>query len=200
MVTRALYIVGGAGVGKSTFTGELLALLGADLGPLELIRNLPMANGTGNPVSGHRVTPGDGLYLGKMRDQFPGSDGLSRTCGTTAAVWVTEGNLPAYIIGEGATLTTARFLTALGANTELLIVHLVAPMETVLERCAQRGSNQNLGFVKASGTRAANAALAVTKAGLAGTVRVDTTDPVAWEIGLDMASFHVRLAFPEHLG
>lgn len=196
MVTRALYIVGGAGVGKSTFTGQLLAGLGAELGPLELVRNLPMKGGAANPLSGHRVTPGDGLYLGKMREQFPGSDGLSRTCGTTAAVWVTEGNLPAYIIGEGATLTTARFLTALAANTDLLIVHLYARLETVLDRCLERGSNQNLGFIKASGTRAAKAAAKVD----APTVLVDTEDPLSWQLGLFEASLHVRLAFPEQPG
>ena len=74
-MTRTVYILGGAGTGKSTFTAELLEPW--DLGPLEIFHEEPLVRGKGRPamikVRGHLVETPEGvggLYLGQMRPEI----------------------------------------------------------------------------------------------------------------------------------
>ena len=74
-MTQAVYIIGGAGTGKSTVTQALLDLLDRPLGPLEDLYSKANSRGTVITLRGHQMGE-DGLYLGCMRDSFPGTDGL----------------------------------------------------------------------------------------------------------------------------
>jgi hypothetical protein len=189
-VTRSVYVVGGAGTGKSTFMAQMLE--GSQLGPLEtLCEGTPTVRGNLIKLRGHRLT-GDieGVYLGVMRDSFPGTDGLDRVSGMLGEQWLREAQ-PEAVVGEGSTLCTERFLSALAASSDLLLVHLTARMEEKLRRFAQRGSDQNPGFVLASSTRAHNSAAKLL--GLATIIQVDSEDDAAWDLALDLARAHVAV-------
>ena len=156
-MTRSVYVIGGAGTGKSTFTQALLDRAGADLGPLLDLHQTPNSRGTLVTLRGHAV--GDrGLYLGLMRDEFPGTDGLDRVSGLPGEEWLaTEAREEVgWILGEGATLSTRRFLYALAEHTDLLLIHLWVEDFVRELWIAQRGSEQDEKFVTATATRAAN--------------------------------------------
>jgi hypothetical protein len=183
-MTRSVYIIGGAGTGKSTFTGQLLA--DREFGPVEIIADFPMGETRRpNPMHGQRLD-GDGLYLGINRKHFPGSDGLSRTCGTTGTLWLEAGDLPRYIVSEGNTLATRRFMAALYERTELLLIHLTADPEVVQARLAQRRSNQAPSWVRGTATGAARLAEEMADLG-ARVIRLNSADEWEWELGLDLA-------------
>jgi hypothetical protein len=152
-MTRSVYVIGGAGTGKSTFTAQLLE--GFEFGPLEDIFS---ARNSKNLVTlrGHRL-PGDGLYLGCMREgNHPGTDGLDRACHQTGVGWLMVGDLPTWIIGEGATLAIESFITTLAETTELLLVRLHCSDEIQQARFQKRGTSQSPTFVKSKTTAAAN--------------------------------------------
>lgn len=149
---RSLYILGGAGVGKSTFMAGVLSYL-PPMGPLV---DLHAARNRKNLVTlrGHRLADG-GVYLGKMRELHPGTDGLDRVSGPVAAEWLWLTNAP-YVIGEGATLATQDFMTELGVASSLLVVHLTADPDTHKARLEARGTNQSPTFIKSTVSRSAN--------------------------------------------
>ena len=184
-MTRSVYIIGGAGTGKSTFTAELLK--GHAWGPLEDLYALRNRKALVT-LRGHRLSV-DGLYLGVHRDSFPGSDGLDRASSPTAVAWLAAGNLPSWIIGEGATLATRPFLTALAGCTDLLILHLTVDPFIADLRFAARGSNQNPGFVENTVTRSAN--LANHLRDVAEVVTVDTGDEEQWAAALSAVRRHL---------
>lgn len=187
---RSVYVIGGAGTGKSTFTQAVLTELGAGLLPLEDLLTLPNKK---NDVTlrAHRLTDG-GMYLGVMRDSFPGTDGLDRASSPVGEAWLRAGEgLPRYLLGEGATLATTRFLTALQECSNLLLVHLECDPVEVERRFGERGSNQNPNFVKTTVTRSRNRAAEI--ASLGGRVlRVNSEDGWSWEVALDLAVDHLR--------
>lgn len=162
-MTRSVYVVGGAGSGKSTFTGQLIDRLELRYGPLVdlysqrnakalvTLRGHELLNPAGSRV---------GMYLGVKRDSFPGTDGLDRASSPTGAAWLAARDIakPPVIIAEGATLATKPFLAALRAYTDLLLVHLWAPPEEIQRRFFERGSNQAPTFVATTVTRSANRA------------------------------------------
>lgn len=176
---KSVYVIGSAGSGKSTFMRQLLDLAGLELGPLETLHQLA------NPknivtLRGHR-TDRDGLYLGLMRDSFPGTDGLDRASSPVGEAWLKEAELPRFLISEGATLATSRFLNALAFYSSLLLVHLhVDPVVADL-RFAARGSSQNDRFVEATRTKSRNLFEKIPTESLS----IDTNDPIAWGRGLD---------------
>lgn len=181
---RSVYIIGGAGTGKSTFMANLLTTLDVAMGPCEVFHRRAKTNGVMDPISGHWLgsQAGRGLYIGRMRDSFPGTDGLSRSCSPVAIEWLETQQLPAFIIGEGATLATQGFLSVLSARTELMVVHLRAHPEEVRRRLLERGSNQPESFVRATATRSANLAAKF------GALDVDTTISLVWEMALDLSA------------
>lgn len=185
-MTRAVYLIGGAGCGKSAFMDSMLVDLGAMLGPLEDIATAPNSKGTTITLRGHRWE--GGVYLGCMRTVHPGTDGLDRVSSVAAVGWAAEGDLPAMIIGEGLTLAHQVFLTELGKRSELLVVHLTASPGEVRRRCEERGSQQAETFLKNTTTRAANLAAALTCPVLS----CDTEDEEVWDLCLDIALSHLE--------
>lgn len=194
----SVYIVGGAGVGKSTFTAELLERLEAlPLGPLRDLHAKPNAKVTVT-LRGHE-TQGGGIYLGKMRDSFPGTDGLDRASSPTGEEWLDRFmHLEhSYIIGEGATLATERFLSALQRRTNLLLVHLVCDPEVKSQRLAERGSGQKETFVLGTATRSANVTRKLDALG-AEVLEVQTDSELDWEIALDLCQMQLN-RWPRYL-
>jgi hypothetical protein len=192
-VTRSVYVIGGTGTGKSTFTAQLISELGCEYGPLtdlHVLRNAKsLVTLRGHPLM--RENGAQGLYLGVNRESFPGTDGLDRATSPTGEAWLQAGDLPDFIVSEGATLSTVRFLTALQDHTELLLVHLHLDLDTRAERLARRGTPMSLQFTKQSTTRAANR-LADMQARGARTLSVDTGDSWACEFALDAAKIHLQ--------
>lgn len=188
----SVYIIGGAGTGKSTFTQQLLEDVEAfPMGELEDLHGKPNARGTIVTLRGHR-TQGAGMYLGKMRDSFPGTDGLDRASSPTGEEWLDRFyHLDlAYIIGEGATLATDRFLNAIQRRTRLLLVHLVCDPEVRADRLATRGAGQDAKFITATATRSANSAARLRAEG-AEVLGIETSSEADWEIGLDICRAHL---------
>lgn len=184
-MTRSLYILGGAGVGKSTFTADLMEQLCMTHSPLEDLwsKKNAKANVT---LRGHRMynTHGvEGLYLGVLRESFPGTDGLDRASSLTGEEWLHQGELPEWILAEGATLATRRFLNALNETTDLLVVHLHAEDFVKELRFNQRGSNQDARFVSGTATRALNRWAESKTAGIK-TLDIDTAEPERWNYGI----------------
>jgi hypothetical protein len=188
-VTRSVYIIGGAGAGKSTFMSELLVSIGGSPGPLEDLHTT--RNARGNPVTlrGHFIGP-DGLYIGCIRDSFPGTDGLDRASSLPGKEWLDAGHHErlGWIVAEGATLSTLPFLTALDEYTDLLLIHLwVDEMITDL-RFLARGSAQDPSWVQNTCTRARNLLRDLDAEALS----VDTADPVAWNLALAACLTHLK--------
>jgi hypothetical protein len=181
----SVYIVGGAGVGKSTFTAELLIDLGVSLGEPEILHSkrnrINLVHLKGQPLSD------GGVYLGKMRPDFPGTDGLDKVCQPAALEWVETQEIPyRYILAEGARLMTKAFLPALEARTDLILVHLVLDEETRLGRLERRGAGQPATFLKGSLTGSARAAASVGRV-----LTIDTGDEFQWGLGLDICLKHL---------
>lgn len=188
MKPASVYIVGGAGTGKSTFMAQLLEQIGDPLGPLEDLHSTPNARGTVVTLRGHHMGP-DGLYLGCMRESFPGTDGLDRASSLPGEQWILEGKHKrlSYIVGEGATLATRRFLGALAEHTDFLLVHLTAEDWVKELRFAQRGSNQKPEFVQATATRSRNLVRDLNPLHM----EVDSADPESWEDALRFCELHL---------
>lgn len=188
-MTRSVYIVGGAGTGKSTFTQEILDASNRSMGPLEDLHSKPNSRGTMITLRGHTVGL-DGMYLGCMRDEFPGTDGLDRVSYIPGEEWLATALLPDWILAEGATLAARRFIYALDVTTDLLLVHLTTDEMIKEIRLQQRGSGQDEKFIAATATRSSNLALEMAKAG----VRVweaDTGDPAEWEQAVEIVCDHL---------
>jgi len=159
---KAIYIVGGAGSGKSTLMGWFLEHIQAELQPLtdmHVKRNKRFRVTLRGQAFDSAVGPG--VYLGLMRDKHPGTDGLDRASTPTAVEWLEVGDLlgelPA-IVAEGATLSTKAFFQKLAETHDLLVVHLVVSEEERQRRFDQRGTTQKDLFVKSTISRGRNMA------------------------------------------
>jgi len=188
-MTRSVYIIGGAGTGKSTLMGELLE--GHTLGSLEDLHSKPNSRGTVITLRGHQVDS-DGMYLGCMRDSFPGTDGLDRVSYIPGEEWLETSILPSWIIAEGATLAARRFIRVLHATTDLLLVHLVADEFVVELRCMERGSKQDEKFVTGTTTRSFNLAHDMSKEGVQ-VWTVDTASPEECRQAGDIIREHLQI-------
>ena len=187
--TRSVYVIGGAGAGKSTFMERLIGDRMILMGPLEDLHSAPNSRGTIITLRGHRF-PDDGVYLGLMRDNFPGTDGLDRVSSVAGVPWLRLGMAPAWVIGEGATLANRPFLTALSEETDLLLIHLRCDDAVKVARFQERGSSQDPKFVAATVTKSANLLNEMTKAGVK-TIDADTNDYRDWDFALDAAAGHL---------
>jgi GTPase SAR1 family protein len=159
----AVYIIGGSGVGKSTLMGELLQ----GWVPGEYVRL------TQREMFGHwlaHTVLGDGVYLGKLRPEFPGTDALSLSVNPHAVTWVTEQMEAArlsWVFGEGTRLGNIRFLSALAGHARLTVVHLTLDPEIARLRRSERGGKQMTDqFVKITSSSAESAAQACREAGI----------------------------------
>ena len=194
MTTRSLYILGAAGVGKSTFTAELIAEMGLEFGPLDDLHSKPNAAGNLVTLRGHRgyslrhlVSL---LYLGVLREHFPGSDGLDRASSPTGEEWLVNGGLPDAILAEGATLATRRFLYALHENTDLVVLALRCDPVVHDIRLLNRGSGQETSFVQSTITKTENLVRDLEKQG-AQVYWVDADDPESWRDWKSSAILHL---------
>ena len=155
-MTRSVYVVGGAGAGKSTFTSRLLGEY--SFGPLTDLHTAQNSRGSNITLRGHMVEDDLLLYLGVMREAFPGTDGLDRVSSVAGVPWLAQGNLPRAIYGEGNTLANRPFLKALAEHTDLVIIHIWVPEEEQLRRVGSRGHDMDEKWVLGTSTRALNLA------------------------------------------
>ena len=134
---RAVYVVGAPGVGKSTLLMSLLE-------PWHVMPDVPLRGVLrGHPLVLRADGETQGMYLGRQRPNFPGTDALSMGVMPDAVRWATEYPLPSLVLGEGARLGTPAFVGLLALHTDLTLVHLVASDEALNARRAVRGSQQN---------------------------------------------------------
>jgi hypothetical protein len=191
-MTQAVYIIGGAGTGKSTFTKALIQRMGLELGPLEDLHSKRNAKALVT-LRGHRFDRG--LYLGVMREEFPGSDGLDRATSPTGEEWLhrfaEDPSFPEMILAEGATLATRRFLYALNLSTDLLVIALECDPVIHDLRLLARGAGQMSSFVLSTVTKTENLVRDMEKQ-LATVYRVQSDEPEDWESGLLRAEAHLR--------
>jgi GTPase SAR1 family protein len=172
-VTASLYLLGAPGVGKSTVMKALLSDWDAEERPERIEGQL-----RGHVLSrGRYETWMTGLYLGILREEFPGTDGLGMAVMPDALRWVLTRELPDVILGEGARLGTTKFLTALSCWTRLTVVLLDAPDDVLDARRRERGSDQDPTWLQGAATRARNAAAGAEAAGVQ-VVRVDASAPL----------------------
>jgi hypothetical protein len=173
-VTRAVYVIGPPGVGKTTAVRLGLALAGfrtlATDCPLD--PRWPLLRGQMLHRGGHSL----GVLLGVARQEFAGTDGLSMAVHPQAVAWARGGLLPAVVVGEGQRLATAAFLLGLHQRCRVLVLHLTADPATTAHRRWRRGhSKPNARWVEGATTRAANVAEQARRAGLS-VHTIDTTD------------------------
>ena len=144
-MTSAIYVLGAPGVGKSTLVRELLR-------ESQISKEDHQIHGL---LRGHEMK--NGIYLGKAREQFPGTDGLPMNVSKDAMQWISDGFDHQLIVGEGARLGFSKFLTALGTATNLTLIYLDGTEATTSARCEARSSTQNMAWRRGAKTRARNA-------------------------------------------
>lgn len=194
-MTPAVYIIGGAGSGKSTFMHQLLEEVSDMMGPLTDLHERRNAKALVS-LRGHQIpinwSRKPGIYLGKMRDSHPGTDGLDRASHQVGIEWLERGMHEQYkfVLAEGFVLATKGFLAALDEHTDLLLVSLWVGPEERERRFKERGTNQSENFVKSTATAAFNRTREQEER--AGRVlRVDTSDDLAWDLAIDLAGQHL---------
>lgn len=181
---RAVYLLGAAGVGKSTVMDRLIA----GYTPLDYARLRGV-------LRGHPLVDANGeasaLYLGRRRSKFPGTDALSMSVHPDALEWVREWSGTPFrtIFAEGQRLGTVGFLTAVAARGDLTVIHLTAPEDVLQARRDGRGSAQNPQWVKGSLTKASRTAEGARAYGVR-VVEVDAGRP------LDQVMSDVERAWP----
>lgn len=191
----SLYVIGGAGTGKSTFTQQLLDHC-SFMGPLLDLHQTPNARGTIITLRGHELIypAGVGIYVGCMRDSFPGTDGLDRASSIAGEGWLQASGHQDYgfVLAEGATLATRRFLGSLQEDSDLLLLHLHADDFVKELRFQERGSSQAEQFVRQTTTRSANLLADMEKLG-ASTLSIDTSDPEQWQGAIEESLKHLGI-------
>lgn len=191
--THSVYIIGGAGSGKSTFIAELTE--GMTYGPFTEVHTHATEKDLGRPrvLRSHYLDGGRGIYVGQRREEFPGADGLDKVISPTAEHWVQTCDLPAFLVSEGMNLATKRFLGALREHTKLMVVHLWAEPDEIRRRFDQRGSAQAQTFVDGSVTRADNTFNWLRKEGVRNLLPVRSDRPEDWDMAVDVARAWIQL-------
>ena len=198
-MTRAVYIIGAAGAGKSRFMDEVLNFGGWELEPEEVTIHARPNTRQLVPLRGHEVRKRSGvgpkgIYLGRTGHEFPGTDGLNRACTPVGIEWLTTYRLPDMIVAEGGTMATRPFLYALHQATNLLLVHLDAEDFLLELRWMIRGQVQTPKFIQASKTKSVNLASDMEKRGT--WVRtVNAGDPEDWRWGIQNVVLHLDPAY-----
>lgn len=190
-MTRALYLVGAPGVGKSSVIRAILQG-GWDVGGVFNVTHRQTGfpclctahpwgykRWTQREMLGHLFTsPTHGMaaYMGHLRSEYPGTDALSRSVMPQVKLWLPA--LPmvglSWLFGEGERLGTVGFLTELADAAELRVVHLVAAAEVLEQRRADRpGKVLPEQHCKSKAAQAANVAQALSA------VEVDADRPLA---------------------
>lgn len=193
-MTQSLYVIGGAGAGKSTFMSDLFDVMGLEHMELEDFHVKPNKK---NDVTlrGHRVVSQNnrrGLYIGLLRASFPGTDGLDRATSPTGEEWLQIGGAKKFdfVLGEGNTLGTRRFLSALHEHTDLLLIHLWAEEFIKELRFRERQSSQSSSFVTSTATRSDNLLRDMTKIGVR-SLSIDSSDSESWDETLQTSRNHL---------
>lgn len=140
---HSIYVLGAPGVGKSTLMAGLLANVA--MGPVTTLR------GT---LRGHYFN--GGVYLGIMRNRFPGTDGLAMNATTDAEAFVLSAT-DGLLIGEGSRLGHTRFLDKCNVGRDMTLIHLHASEDALCARRNHRGSDQNVIWMRGAATRARHA-------------------------------------------
>lgn len=191
-MTDSLYLLGAPGVGKSTAMAAFL-----DTRDLAVAPDPSRIKGklTGHGLYGVLSGETRGIYLGRMREEFPGTDGLSMAVAPDARAWAAtlsrqhEGGMQ-YVVGEGQRLGNPGFLTALAENTWLTVVLLTATPEALTARREDRGSTQSPSWMQGAATQARNTFDAMVKGPINRAVEIDTTaltpDEIAERITLSI--------------
>lgn len=175
-MTTTVYLIGAPGVGKSTVMEMLLT--GYATGDF----HRPEGCGTfGYEVLYDRTPPAldkwvAGVYLGRHRGAFSGTDALSYSALSGAVQWAKAKELPGYVYGEGARLSHPKFLSLLAARGHLILAHLVASDRNLTERRRKRKSDQNEGWMRGAETRARRVAEEMAAAGHE-VLRLDADQP-----------------------
>ena len=126
---------------------------------------------TSRELFGHPLISQDlrlGVYLGHLRDEYPGTDALSLSVAPQALIWLeTLQDNVSWVFGEGTRLGHQSFLEALHARTELTIGYLtVSPEEALRRREARAGKLLSEQYCKIATSKAANIAAWCRTAGL----------------------------------
>lgn len=178
-MTRAVYLVGPPGVGKTTLMRELKAPYLE--GPAERAWDRSLLWLT--PLyAADRMA---GVELGRTRDAFGGTDALGMAVMPQAKAWMEAAPLPGLVLGEGARLGTVPFLDLLASRADLTVVHLTAKPAALTARRLARGSRQDPTWMRGAESRARNTADQLR----AGGVRVrtlDATDATPAELAAQM--------------
>lgn len=189
-MTNAVYVVGQAGVGKSTFVEHVLA--DKLFGPVVDLLTARSSAKMHDTLRGHQV--GHGVYLGirKPDDIFPGTDRLSNTVHTVAVQWLENGCDGApWVIAEGRTLSARKVMDAFALCTDLLLVHLVADPELCAWRIDERGYEMSERFISSSRTQAANVATRAAGLGV-DVLTIDSSSAPEWVAGLQTVRNHLE--------
>jgi hypothetical protein len=157
---RIVYMIGEPGSGKST-------LMDFVFGPhrSSLIAK-PFAHMTLGPTDNPW-----GIELGKIREDFGGTDALSMGVLPIVVKWMATNETP-LIVGEGDRLTAQSFFQAAKTHRELSVVHLATPSEEAARRRSKRGSKQNETWIRGRITKVNNLAERY------GTHRIDGNLPI----------------------
>lgn len=159
---KAIYIIGGAGSGKSTLMQSLLKLTTTGLDPVKVLH-------TELNKADHRINLygqefnskffGSGVYLDKMRSQYPGTDALGQGAQVAMKGYLSRGlGDENFILGEGYRFTTRPVLELLGETHDLTLVHLSSSIEYLLEKAAEAGKETSERQIRQSVTQSGKVA------------------------------------------
>lgn len=173
-MTRALYVVGAPGVGKTALMRELKRpyLVG------DARRAWPKSLLWLTPLYGADLVAG--VELGRQRERFGGTDALGMAVMPHALAWLEQSQLPPIVLGEGSRLGTVGFLSELAKRAHLTVVLLTATAECLAARRKARGSNQSPAWMRGAETRARNTASYM--ANRARVFELDATDATPAEL------------------
>jgi GTPase SAR1 family protein len=141
-VKRFLYLIGAPGAGKTTLIEKCLEGIPFTYEPKPFaVRYYP------------KFGPGAGCQLGSARKAFGGTDTLSMSVQPKVVDWLACG-FSNWIVAEGDRLGNDKFFsTLLQEGWELTVVCLNTPPGLTLQRCAQRGSDQNVEWMNGRRTK-----------------------------------------------
>lgn len=192
---RSAYVVGGSGVGKSTFAWAVLESLDVEIGRARDFARLPGGGKDSHRmrrIRGHRLGE-NGMYLGVLRAEYPGTDGLDKVINPVACEWVkgmSEDERPDYLLGEGGRLGRVGFLSELALVSDLLLVHLYADPMVTYHRLAAQGEVKE-GRADMSRKRVKTVFDSVSLLGTCRAMEVDTGDTEEWGSAVETVASHL---------